>query len=267
VAVRAEPLGEDRSRRRFWWPLAGISSLVFVETTWVGEERASAWGALSRPQELDELIARLNPRGCREAALRAALRKRHAAIAAALRPSAGPYPSDAVERAEAEAAVAARPVHPALAGAEAALAWDEGATMAAVGETLRALWERLEAAAPAGWQPPAAAADAGGAGLGGSVLALESAMASLSEHAPAAGEGEAAQVDDFADWAEPNVRPDAPARARALWQSRADRRLWRAGLQGPLSAARLAYAVAVLAQASTPLTRALQRGKSREGAT
>ena len=70
LAVRAEPLGEDRHRRRYWWGLGGQRGCLFVE-----DAEGGLVGAWTSPSEVAALMAALDKRGVREARLLAELTK------------------------------------------------------------------------------------------------------------------------------------------------------------------------------------------------
>ena len=141
-AIRVAPLGEDRSRRRYWWPLGGVTGCLFVETPSEG-----TWAAITRKEDLDALIAALDVRGARECALKAALSKRHLALCIAFEKAQGcsPYASG-------EEGIVFAPLHPQLdrSGAAAtARVWDERACFAAAAAKLVALGARFNDCRPA----------------------------------------------------------------------------------------------------------------------
>lgn len=63
VAIRTEPLGMDRLYRRYWW-LQGGDGLIFVESP-----EGNGMAVITTKQQLDDVIASLNPKGVREHAL------------------------------------------------------------------------------------------------------------------------------------------------------------------------------------------------------
>lgn len=113
-ACRILPLGEDRLFRRYWWmdmhlikPSARnhATGIILVEAPpatagMEGEHGCSAlWSFYDREEELDRLIAFLNPLGCREAHLGALLTQHREAIARSL----SPFPlAEAEQRKEGE---------------------------------------------------------------------------------------------------------------------------------------------------------------------
>lgn len=76
-AIRAEPLGQDRRYNRYWrFTAAGVpagedpgSGRIWVEGADGG------WRLLTRPKQLEELRAALEPKGLREGGLHAALQR------------------------------------------------------------------------------------------------------------------------------------------------------------------------------------------------
>lgn len=89
-AVRMRPLGEDRFGRRYWWldshlikPSArqNASGIILIE-----DFKDNSWSYYDEPEKVDELIAFLNPLGCREARLGATLTQHKDAIIKCLVP-------------------------------------------------------------------------------------------------------------------------------------------------------------------------------------
>eukprot|EP00884_Botryococcus_braunii_P006907 jgi/Botrbrau1/16217/Bobra.0066s0004.1 len=70
-AVRTEPLGFDRFYRRYYW-LEGVPAGVFVE-----EADGAPAGLVSSKEQLDAILAGLNPRGVREKQLHKVLTDRY----------------------------------------------------------------------------------------------------------------------------------------------------------------------------------------------
>jgi len=73
AAVRAATLGYDAAQNRYWWS-AREPGAIYVEDT----DPASGgvgWGRYTAPEDLDALIAALNPNGLRESRLREALER------------------------------------------------------------------------------------------------------------------------------------------------------------------------------------------------
>ncbi|KAK9806531.1 hypothetical protein WJX73_007900 [Symbiochloris irregularis] len=85
LAIRAEPLGQDRHWRRYWWGLGSQRGCLFVEDC-----SAGVIGAWTSPQEVAALMAALDNRGLRERGLLAELTKAQEAITLAMK---APTPS------------------------------------------------------------------------------------------------------------------------------------------------------------------------------
>jgi len=69
---RSEPLGLDRFHRRYWI-LSDDFSRIWVEKSDHAQRDWVEWSCYTRLQQVDELVAALNPHGVRENALREAL--------------------------------------------------------------------------------------------------------------------------------------------------------------------------------------------------
>lgn len=102
-SVRSKPLGLDRYYSRYWLDIGGAGKgMVAVESDY------GHWGCITTEEQLEELIAALDPRGVRESALRAALQKHKGAITAAMRKGALTGAESAADLAADKAADTAR---------------------------------------------------------------------------------------------------------------------------------------------------------------
>lgn len=54
--IRHGPIGLDRHHRRYYWGMGGLRSVVLCEAA------EGVWSAITAPQQLDMLIASLDPR-------------------------------------------------------------------------------------------------------------------------------------------------------------------------------------------------------------
>ncbi|EFJ39975.1 homeodomain protein [Volvox carteri f. nagariensis] len=72
-AIRAEPLGSDRRYNRYWLFTTGEEGDAGSGRLWVESAPEGTWRLLTTPQQLDELVASLEPKGVREGQLAQAL--------------------------------------------------------------------------------------------------------------------------------------------------------------------------------------------------
>ncbi|GLI69153.1 hypothetical protein VaNZ11_013710 [Volvox africanus] len=98
-AIRAEPLGSDRRFNRYWLFTTGEEGDMGSGRLWVESAPEGTWRLITTPQQLDALVASLEPRGVREGQLVQALARHADRIKRAMpgvAPISKPTPLDAL---------------------------------------------------------------------------------------------------------------------------------------------------------------------------